>query len=80
MSSIKKRSKVRRILRTMFGEANVRQIKNGLYGLGHLPVEPCIRWKRERKLTEHGRDKCIQNDDGSDLHAWLLPLSFVTLA
>ena len=30
MSSIKKRSKVRRILRTMFGEANVRPIKNGL--------------------------------------------------
>ena len=64
----------------MFGEANVRPIKNGLYGLGHLPVEPCIRRKRERELTENGRDKCIHNDDGSDLHAGLLPLSFVTLA
>ena len=31
MSSLKKRSKVRRILRTMFGEANVRPIKNRLY-------------------------------------------------
>ena len=30
-SSIKKRSKVRRILRTMFGEANVHPFKNGLY-------------------------------------------------
>ena len=30
MSSIKKRSQIRRILRTMFGEANVRRIKNGL--------------------------------------------------
>ena len=33
MSSLKKRSKVRRILRTMFGEANVRPIKNGLNAL-----------------------------------------------
>ena len=32
MSSIKKRSKVRRILRAMFGEANVHPVKNGFNG------------------------------------------------
>ena len=36
MSSIKKRSKVRRMLRTMFGEANVRPVKNGLHARSRL--------------------------------------------
>ena len=39
MSSVKKRGKVRRILRTTFGEGNVRPVKNGL-NVSHLAWMP----------------------------------------
>ena len=63
MSSIKKRSKVRRILQTMFGEANVRPVKNGIKGPGvqDESTSICTQLLRPEAGAGWFLDFCVQS-------------------